>query len=104
MQVYDELYIFNTYIKRNTIDIDTSNKEFIEMVTRKIAQCSCLKNMCIKYSNSKGFHITIHCLINCDVCRLVFDDFRRFGFDSNRKECFKNILFDKKEKVKICEL
>ena len=86
---------------RTTLDIDTNDKEFTERMLAKIATCKHLIYLKIKESPCKGYHITILCDKECDMCRLCFDDERRFYFDSFRPEWAKNILFDKKEIIEI---
>lgn len=95
---------------RTTLDIDfmskysklrpTSNLE-VEKMINKILLC----DFCIKInkypSSFKGIHLEIFCDIKCDVCRMCYDDDRRFAYDQNRPEECRNILFEKKVKIKI---
>ena len=91
---------------RTTLDIDTNNKEFIvRIISKIIINCKVLSKNLIDYrikdSALKGVHITLFCNRKCDICRMCYDDFRRFAYDQNRPEWAKNILFDKKEIIEI---
>lgn len=82
----------------NTLDIDTTDKEVIAHILGKIIYyCPHIKDFDYKFSSSKGLHLILFCSEKCDLCRLVFDDFRRFAYDQNRPKYAQNILFDKKE-------
>lgn len=81
----------------NTIDIDTNNKDFITTLKLKIYRCSFLDGLTVQDSILKGVHFILHCNINCDLCRFVFDDQIRYAYDQFRKEYSRNVLFDKKE-------
>lgn len=88
----------------NTLDIDTTDKEFIKHLLGKLVyyKCVCLEDFHIEFSSQKGVHITLFCKKRkCDLCRFVFDDFRRFAYDQYRKKHEKNVLFDKKEVLEI---
>ena len=82
---------------RTTLDIDTNDKEFIGRVVEKIIRCRNLKDFYIEPSKFKGFHIILFCNKKCDICRMCYDDSRRFAYDQNRPEYATNILFDEKE-------
>jgi hypothetical protein len=84
-------------LKFNTLDIDTNNKEVILRITKKINLCSCLSKFEIKPSFQKGVHIKLMCLIECELCRIVYDDSRRYALDQLRPEFSRNVLFDSKE-------
>ena len=79
---------------RITLDIDTNNKEFIKRVLEKIIKsCKFLSNFNVRHSAFKGFHIVLFCERKCDICRMVYDDFRRLAYDLNRPEYARDILF-----------
>jgi hypothetical protein len=81
----------------NTLDLDYTTKEELERIINKIKRNDCCKYIEYKESNSKGFHVTITCLLNnCDVCRLVFDEDKRFAIDSVRPKAFRDYFFDDK--------
>lgn len=84
---------------RTTLDIDTNNKEVVGRILGKIGNCKNFKNIKIHESKCKGYHIILFCNIKCDICRICYDDFRRFAYDQNRPEYAKNILFDEKEVI-----
>jgi len=86
---------------KSTLDIDTTDKEMIRRTAQKIVLCPYLVEITIKPSNSKGYHFILNCFIKCDICRLCYDDIIRFAFDCKRPEWARNILFDKKEGLKI---
>lgn len=86
---------------RITLDIDTNNKDFITRILEKINKCKNLKYSYTRPSSCKGVHIILFCFIKCDICRMCYDDARRFAYDQNRPEWAKNILFDKKEIINI---
>lgn len=97
-------------IFRKVLDIDFTSKysklkpkdkEYVEHIIRKIFKCKNFLNMEAKESSFKGCHITLYCSIDCDVCRMCYDDDKHFAYDMNRPEYARNILFDKKEKIKI---
>jgi len=97
-------------IFRKVLDIDLTSKysrlppkseEYLEHIIEKIAECPFFINCKIKLSSFKGFHIILFCSINCDICRMCYDDDKHFAYDLNRPEYARNILFDKKEKIKI---
>ena len=79
---------------RTTLDIDTNNKEFIGRILSKIIQCKHLIEYKIKESNLKGYHVILFCDKKCDVCRMCYDDQKRFNFDQNRPDYLQNVLFD----------
>jgi len=89
--------IFQYSPYRNTLDIDNNDKYLIKKMIQKIRRCKNLVKVKIKPSELKGIHIILFCSIKCDICRLVYDDYRRLAYDENRPEHAKNILFDIKE-------
>ena len=88
-------------IFRTTLDIDSTDKDFIVYILKKIFSCKFCIDLCFYDSSFKGIHIIIFCLKKCEICRFVFDDFRRFAYDSNRPEYARNILFQEKEIIKL---
>lgn len=73
--------------------LDLANK-----IALKIAKCKySVKIQEPKLSNLKGYHIEFYCTKKkCDLCRMQFDDVRRFEMDKNRpKECT-NLIWDSK--------
>ena len=90
-------------IKYNTIDLDiypnyiTNGKELLNKVFNFIINCSgCEKIEPVKDSDSKGYHLIFYCNRDCELCRLLFDDSKRFMMDYDRFEQRKNVMFDDK--------
>lgn len=84
---------------RSTLDIDTNDKEKIEHHINKILLCPNIFHIHKKLSASKGYHFILKCWVNCDMCRICFDDFRRYDYDMNRPIWARNILFDGSETI-----
>ena len=84
----------------NTIDLDHCDKPQLADIVKKISAHECCLSLSWKDSFSKGYHISITCIHKCDMCRLVFDDAKRFEMDNNRDEKFRNTLFTDKEYVR----
>jgi hypothetical protein len=100
---FDVLHYNDFY---NTLDIDWDNipdinlscsKEKIKRIICKIARCPNLLELVKENSNKKGYHLRFYCKIECDKCRLVFDDYIRYDADRTRKKPFTNIIFDTKK-------
>jgi len=100
--------MFNLF--RKVLDIDLTSKysklpvkseDEIDFMIEKIAECKNFIDLKIKPSMFKGFHIILFCSVDCDICRMCYDDDKHFAYDMNRPEYARNILFDKKEKIKI---
>lgn len=95
-------------MKLNTIDIDFNainpyhGKEYLDRIVKLITNCENCKGIQIKDSDSKGFHLFVYCNKECDLCRLVFDDSKRYMMDYDRFEERKNVMFDAKH-VKLNE-
>ncbi|MFZ1990344.1 MAG: hypothetical protein WAW96_11305 [Alphaproteobacteria bacterium] len=96
-------------MKLNTIDLDihpnhiTEGKFLLDKVLKFLINCeSCLGVEEPKDSDSKGYHIIFYCKKDCDICRLLFDDSKRFMMDYDRIEERKNVMFDAKH-VKLNE-
>ena len=89
----------STIKQLNTIDLDYCDKETLRRTIDKILLCKNLVQIQSKPSSNKGYHLLMLCNKNCDICRLVYDDQRRYAIDTNiRKPQFKNLLWDNKEK------
>jgi len=95
--------------KYNTIDLDihpnfiTDGKILLNKVVNFIINCeSCLLMKPPKDSSSKGYHLFFICKKDCDICRLLFDDSKRFMMDYDRIEERKNVMFDAKH-IKLNE-
>lgn len=88
----------------NTLDLDEIDKEELNRILTKIKLNSCCDNVTFKCSTSKGFHVFIFCKKQCDLCRFVFDDDKRFAIDSVMPLKFRDFLFTEKvpfNKMKI---
>jgi hypothetical protein len=70
------------------------SKELADKIINKISKCNYCVIISKKLSNYKGWHIEFYCTRNCDLCRLQFDDIRRYEEDLNRLDVFKNLIFD----------
>lgn len=97
-------------IFRKVLDVDLTSKysilkpkdnEFIERMLNKITKCSFFNDLTINPSSFKGFHVEIFCSIDCNICRICYDDDKHFAYDMNRPEYARNILFNRKEKIII---
>lgn len=96
---------------RSTLDIDFTDKwnrfrpldyGFIsQIITKVMFLCNYFIYYTISDSSFKGMHIELFCSKKCDICRLCYDDTKRLAYDSNRPEYARNVLFEKKERVKI---
>jgi hypothetical protein len=102
MYEFDTLNYFGFY---NSLDIDwdtipdinlSCSNEKINNIFLKIKRCPNLLGIIKEDSNKKGYHLRFYCKVECDKCRLVFDDYIRFDADSKRKKEFTNIIFDTK--------
>jgi hypothetical protein len=99
---FDVLNYLNYY---NTLDIDfdeipdinlSCSKKKIDKIFLKILKCPDCCGIIKEYSNKKGYHLRFYCRKECDICRLVFDDYIRFNADLTRNHVFTNIIFDTK--------
>ena len=73
------------------------SKKLADKIALKIAICNySVKIQEPKLSNLKGYHIEFYCTKKCDLCRLQFDDIRRFEMDKNRPEECTNLVWDSK--------
>jgi hypothetical protein len=81
----------------NTIDLDKCSKDQLRRIISKIIMKECCLELDYADSNSKGYHIRLRCSIeNCDICRLVFDDPKRFDIDSVMPLKYRDFLFQEK--------
>lgn len=81
----------------NTLDIDTTEKEFINRLIYKISSCQFLYKLTFESSKRKGFHFRLWCAKKCDLCRLVFDDQIRYQYDLMRNFESRNVLAQESE-------
>jgi len=87
----------------NTIDLDKPYprwktgfpKPLLNKIIYKISKCKYLKEIQVRDSRNKGYHIILYCKRDCDLCRLVFDDQDRYARDLFRKPITRNVLFTK---------
>ena len=86
---------------RITLDVDTTDKDLITHIYMKIHNCKYCVNVERTFSSFKGVHFVIYCTRECEICRFVYDDFRRFAYDANRPYYARNILFQEKEIIKL---
>jgi len=78
-----------------TIDIDNGDKEYLKRILQKIARNKCCLKLQYRISTSwSHYHIRIECSKECDLCRFVFDDQKRFGGDSERPERWRGLLWN----------
>lgn len=90
-----------------TIDLDQVDKYTLYNIINKIKykgkKENCNTRIYVK-DTFKGYHIIIECKKECDLCRLVFDDDRRYYYDQYRPKHLRNVLWTNKyyKKVKIC--
>lgn len=61
----------------------------------KIVRCRHCRRAVLKASPLKGYHIILYCDIDCDLCRLLYDDERRYEMESRQPWRRRNVLFDK---------
>ena len=93
------------FAQYNTIDLDTTDKEFVlrlrDKILNKAIKDDCLYDFNIYPSERKGYHIQLYCKKKCDLCRLVFDDDTRYFYDQYREEESRNVLTQKTERFKL---
>lgn len=94
--------MMNMKIYRNSLDIDykrfnTKTEDTVKHIVEKIKRLDCCAEINIKRSSGlNGFHITLTCLKDCDLCRLCYDDPERYARDRFRPSSSQNVLFNKK--------
>jgi hypothetical protein len=81
----------------NTLDLDECTKEQLQQTETKIKSNPCCLSITHKDSSSKGYHVIIICSKQCDLCRFVFDDVKRYEIDLGREQKFQNTIFTEKE-------
>jgi hypothetical protein len=79
----------------NTLDLDFCGFELMLQVVNKVRTCRDHGPIVISDS-LKGYHLLFYCKVDCDDCRLVFDDPERFARDRRRPWWSRNVLFDRK--------
>jgi hypothetical protein len=88
----------------NTIDIDDTDLDNLRRIRLKIMHfCSDVDAMGFEPSLN-GWHVTLWCRKECEVCRLVFDDQNRYFWDLERKPHTRNVLFDFKFPITVWQL
>lgn len=70
-------------------------------MVEKISKCVFFQDLNIRPSSFKGVHIEIFCGVDCDMCRICYDDTRRFNYDMKRPYYARDILFNEKEKITL---
>ena len=90
----------------NSLDLDwleghqqeslSCSKEQVQHIINKIVKCKYCVTLSYTLSNYKGYHVEFYCTKQCDLCRLQFDDIRRYEEDLNRLPQFRNLIFDVK--------
>ena len=79
----------------------TRGNEEVEYILNKLQNCPFCVNFKVKVSPSlNGYHVTMYCRKQCDLCRFVFDDPVRFARDCEREIETRNVLWDRKVYVK----
>lgn len=87
-------------MKYNTIDLDinprlpNNDKYLLKRIIEKISLCESCLYIKVLDSQSKGYHIFFYCSQDCDLCRFVFDDDKRYALDTKRPNWRQNIMFD----------
>jgi hypothetical protein len=74
----------------------TCSKELADKIALKIAKCKYSVIISVKLGNFKGYHIEFYCTKKCDLCRLQFDDIRRYEMDLQRPKICRNLIWDEK--------
>jgi len=82
-------------IPQQDISLSCSD-ELATKILNKIVQCKYCVVASKSLSNYKGYHIEFYCTKSCEICRLQFDDERRYNEDQNRLEVFRNLIFNVK--------
>ena len=77
----------------NTLDIDNPDFHNIARILAKVELCD-YSTVIKLIDTQKGFHIKMKCSIDCDKCRLTFDDPKRYAIDLGRPRAKQNVLFD----------
>lgn len=78
-----------------SIDLDFGDRERKNRVISKIIAMPCCDSVFCRASFSKGWHLIVFCrTVDCNLCRLVFDDSNRFSMDSRRKIEERDVLWE----------
>jgi len=90
----------------NSLDLDweipqedvclSCSKELSEKILNKIVKCKYCVIASKSLSNYKGYHIEFYCSKKCDLCRLQFDDVRRYTMDLKRKKGCRQLIWSTK--------
>ncbi len=90
----------------NSLDLDwqtpfeyiclSCSNELAEKILNKIVKCKYCVIASKSLSNYKGFHIEFYCSKKCDLCRLQFDDIRRYEMDLKRQKDCTQLIWDVK--------
>jgi len=79
----------------NTIDLDGYTFKNAQKIVAKINALECCRKVTFKPSLHKGYHVLIFCKkSDCDLCRFVFDDTKRYEHDIERPKRTQNVLFE----------
>jgi len=88
-------------LRRNTLDLDFVDKETLMKIILKIESMCQGARWGAKITDTlKGYHIEMFCLLDCDLCRMVFDDPVRYSRDLRRPVFSRDVLFNYKELVR----
>jgi len=87
----------------STVDLDFCDKEKLSRIASKITSCKKLIKVKVRDTN-KGYHLIIFCKVNCERCRMVFDDQTRYMADENRPAFLRNILWTRKRPMILGEV
>lgn len=80
----------------STIDLDFCSKDEMLDIKLKILRLGCCRDVACS-DTGKGYHLKLYCTdVQCDLCRLVFDDPVRFSADQLRPRHCRDVLFDVK--------
>lgn len=90
-------------LKLNTIDIDNTELWNLERILHKVKKCDFLDCLSLEPSLN-GWHVTLHCDRECDLCRFVFDDQLRYKWDLERNVASRDVFFDFKVPLTIFEI
>lgn len=74
----------------------------LDKIIKFITNCEYCIGLKVEDSSSKGYHLFFFCKKECDLCRLVFDDSKRFMMDFDRLTERQNVMFDAKH-IKLNE-
>ena len=90
----------------NSIDLDyeipledinlSCSKELSDKILNKIVKCKYCVIASKSNGNYKGYHIEFYCTKKCDLCRLQFDDIRRYEMDLVRLNVCTQLIWNSK--------